>query len=592
MMPVWGSEVITIGAKRNGFQFLAGQAGGGAAAPSFPVTPLVDLDSLDMSGVSNRYMPNRQAAAASASIVQLSAYRPQGTTSNVTATAGAATGPGGIANSAMQLNSGAATNGIFYLTSGSVAGAHVLSFKAKSASGAGSQTFRYGNYFATLNTVTVDESGWTTCSIALSSVATFCGIRDNSATFNILIDELQLTPGAVAATYSPTSHGFPTFASASTLTVTNGYFDTTGAAQVMSLPLPNFPAATTFTEGTEWAVFASDDTGVTVSKIFGQTGSTGGVAEIGLSQGKVYGAPAFPAANTRVIEAIASKGFHVLISTWKAGAQTFYIDGIPHTIATGTLSSFTRNVFGFMGDPPLSNGVTTGTWGNAGVKGKLTKAGVVATWITDAQAQQLYTKLVADHAANKVVNASLPAVGLIDFVVSDGDSIADAAGGFVDLSFTAMTGNVLGKSVAVPSTTLQNVSTGSMSRKADILKRVQAAVALGHNPIVSVLHGANATFTVSEARAYSDDLRAAGAKILYCTALHKVGDAPFNANIDTHNTNLIAAGSGLYDGIARFDGVLTETVGVDYTDVIHPNTAGHTKLKPIWQAAVEALRVH
>jgi hypothetical protein len=539
-------------------------------APAYPLNPLAKIIATDMVGTSNRSAPSVGINTPSQNIFQMSSGYIPGTTVSTTATQAYAAGPAGNTTALrLQFTSGSGRYDLFQALT--IATDWTLQFKATSTAGAGAQTFRYGNFVGTMSVGNVTEGSWTTFAITIPAGSNrYPSFVHNSTAGDILVDEVQLYEGSSAPAYVDPrgGHAFPERAITNAFTYTSGAIDTSSTAAKASIIPVNFPSATTFAAFTWWAVIETTDTSVSLSKVIGTT-QTAGACEIGNHIGSAYGLPAYPnAASSNVRELIiASRGKHLLVGTGEAGFQGFYFDGIPQIQNTNTLTSFNRTALGFLGDPPPI-GITS-TWGALGFKGKTYAAGVLNRRITAKEVADLYRRVKYDFGL-------LP----INHMTMEGDSITATTGGNLNWShqYNNAKSNLYIRNSAVSSTSLTSAN-GTMTRHSEICARIRQGADLGHNMLFAMLHGANGIPTLQQLYDCFDPIRNAGASQVFLgESTHKVGDAAFNTNADTYNTTIVNHASKRWLVLPFSAAALTETVGVDYADVIHPNTTGCTKM--------------
>jgi hypothetical protein len=121
------------------------------------------------------------------------------------------------------------------------------------------------------------------------------------------------------------------------------------------------------------------------------------------------------------------------------------------------------------------------------------------------------------------------------------------------------------------------------------------------NNILAVFIGANnlpdgtAAGAFAEVKAYCLARKAVGWKIVYCTAVVRDLIPGFEAKRLAFNSLVRADDPPFYDALADFGADLylgdpaQAPLTTYFVDGVHPNAAGHARMKPLWKTAVESL---
>jgi hypothetical protein len=458
------------------------------------------------------------------------------------------------------------------------AGDWTLEGEVKSNTGAGAQSFKFtGEFSANEQTINIDESGWTTITDTFTAdgvASKNMNIRLNGMNVDMLAARFKLYQGTSAPAFDANHEkALCKVATPNDFAITNGLIDTTNAPTAMMLKLPSHPDTTAYDEGMQIAVFETEEAGTAnLGKLIAHAANDPVTsAQIGVQLGGAWARPALPL-TTGKLRYVADGTAHVLINLWKAGKQAVFLDGVPFVENTNTLATQTLRSLGIFGEPLLASP----TWR---FKGRISSLVPHADWQDDAGVQAIHDAALALHQSY-----GGSAMAGKNIAIGEGDSITAAgSNGFFERQFSSVWTGWYGIIQATGGATMSTVNT----RLADTLKKVAAAVANGHTPVVTLLIGANGLPTLAELQTWRTAIEGAGGLPVIITVLHQVGDAVFNAAADVLNA-LIIADAANWAAVIRFDGVLTETVGVHYTDAKHPNAAGHALLDPIYRAGVEA----
>jgi hypothetical protein len=233
--------------------------------------------------------------------------------------------------------------------------------------------------------------------------------------------------------------------------------------------------------------------------------------------------------------------------------------------------------------------------GNFNVKHQFNSWFFYPTVLTTNQIQQsVYPTLKARVLADGLTHTQAR------IVCAEGDSITALGSSYYIQSAANVSG--LGVNYAVPSSAISHMVARLTSAG------VQSVPVSGTNYIISVCIGANdllgyggstntqiANNFLSTLFSYTDTLRSAGWRVLLCTVLPK-NDSTFNAVRAIANAGIRAAIGTHCDAVCDFD--TDAQMGVDnsftaypanWIDGTHPNTAGHTRLAPIYTTAINAM---
>jgi hypothetical protein len=561
-------------------------------ASSFPVNPTILLSCIDFMDRDGRYVPNRYATQTPPlNRIALSTGIIAGNLTGGTPTEFYANGPqGGITAKRLQLNA----SGIYDIYVGVVpAGVTTIQCKLKSNTGAGAQTTQFGRFSGSMANQSLTEGAWTTATHTWTSdgVTSYrLSVYNNTGgAQDVLLDEVQFVEGSTVPAFSTErfdGHGGPYFRKPNAIPRTGAAMDTSTTTAPGVVQFNTFPTAKTFTEGTMFAVISTTDTAAVAGKVLCGEGNEGNW-DVGNNLGNAYGKPALPRSSSGKNLRISSKGYHILVSRFKANATSdemcFFLDGIPIKWAANTLASFSRHNFGLFGDPAGLAGVTAG---GLPFKGKTTLVGMRDTCLSNDAVDAFVTSLEERHALT-----GEPAVERCNFWIAEGDSITESATGYFSLFFDDLPARYFGWNWAVSGSDIADVQ----DRRASIVKQITKAALHGHNPVTSLLIGANGLPTIAQLQTEWAAYRAAGAKVIACTVTPK-SDATFNTNRNALNLQIRAA-SADYDALCDF--AADSTIGTDaagsdvlkYPDGTHPSASTQAIMKTLMALAQASVAV-
>jgi hypothetical protein len=600
-----------------------------AGADRLPGVPIIDISAARATNGDGYTIQNRMSSSAPSKNIwaYTSGAIRLGTeaSGNATLTRQYATGPRGIANSAARIQLTPTTSLARYIMMQNAslpAGTYTMGFKVKSNIGAGAQSFQFGEVAkygsnAALPAINVDESGWvqvsqtwTLASTQLSGTTFY--VAANLAAVDILVDEFQFYRGSSLPDYATdlgAGHLEPLQKLGTPLVITGGLIDTT-TARPMIAKLPGYPANTVLSEATFLtAIEATAQSGTDLEQLkLIATDSANGVFDVYYSNGRILGTPMLTKNNQSgkpYDTLVAGKGPVVAAVRFKDGEQSLFINGIPRATTTSAFSPISRSSLGIFGDPSLSGNPAPGT---SPYLGKTSSCLVYDKWLSDSDIAK-----ASKHLAKRHFRYSKNSVQRWNYWVADGDSITiGLIVGATDTYFAQFFEGLpakrfLGHNVALSSSQLVGGTVQSaMQRLPGIVRELQAAVAMGHNAIASLLIGANAIPAQSDWITYADAIRATGAKFIACTVTPNRkkdltdGDLTFEPARQAWNTWLRGTDAAThYDALADFaaDPNLGDynapiaTPLVYYADTRHWSNTGYTVGLGIIQPLINALAV-
>lgn len=507
-----------------------------------------------------------------------------------------ATGPLGVVASATRyLGTG---NCYFSAIKFMSVGTWTMGFHAMTNSGS-SEDFRYGDLTdsdissGTATTTWQRFSKTFTISIARSTEVIFGWSKDGSTGWDLLIDNAQIFPGSVdLGADTPAGHAYfddNPLAAGGTTSPSTGIVDVSSSGSaVMQFPQTS---VSTFTAGA--MVRRTSATEQFYSAIFSAPVLGYGVLTQYLSNGAKTGAGTFGNSTSFVGPwELNGNGWHVITHRYDGAYYSIWFDDtLVHRAASSTapksldaLLMFSLNSLGVFSTPDQFNA-----------------AFFYPSALTDSQ---IRTQLVP--SLRSVASADgLTLSPTTRFVVAEGDSITESATSYYIQSIQSLTKPVSGKSFAVSGSTISDLL--ARAPGVDVVfpgsgKKI-LTVLIGANGLMSYPGGTDAITAqnwVDALSAYTDARRAVGWKVAVCTVL------PYGATggANTFNTirnlvnPLIRSNVGVHwDAVIDFD--TDAQMGIDnsygtypanWTDTVHPATAGHTRLYPIYLAAVEAIQ--
>lgn len=493
---------------------------------------------------------------------------------SLTVTQNFANGPGGNPTATRLLSTGTSWQATI-ISQVVPTGTYKFGFKVKSNVGGGSVNIKFG-LLASLATQAVDESGWTQCEYAITGTGASqtIYILNNGTNADLLIDEFQLYEVATLPSFeSNYGKAMPRIGFKNVIAMDGNAIDTTAGGRSWGIELESHPLFTSFSEGTIIVMTSTVDNATIASKVVSMAGGTG-TFDVGVNNGYAYGSPGL-LYNDQKETYIAGTGYRMLASKFKAGNQTFYLDGIPLSVKTGTLAAQVKRIIGLFGDHP-------GNSSSFVYKGKTTVALLFNRWLNDEEIQQAFDYVIYNHVNVQGKSSFAPS----NVWLAQGDSLTGLPGSYYYIFTGTNPSGWISRQLGFVGSSITDVIASLPS----MIAAVEGAVANGHNPIVSLLIGTNGAPTISEYSTYYSAIRSSGGKMIACTIPHKVDQASENARIDAINADIIAA-SANYDAIARFDGLLTETVGVDYGDPVHPNASGWAKMEAVMTPILTSLAI-
>ena len=451
--------------------------------------------------------------------------------------------------------------------------------KVKSSVGAGSQTVSFG-VFGSETYQTVTESGWTQIinSVPANSSSSLLIKNYGGAAIDILVDELQLVPGAsVPAFVSPFAggyHAYPNVVLPGSIPLAGAAADLTSGIALQAIRASLDGAIGDFTL---LAQATTTDTTIGAAKLVSFEQNVAADGSTGVDHGNFYGAPVLLQNNTGANLGIADGNWHTFLTRKSAAEMAAFLDGIK--IATNSGNSTTINPAQvYIGSANDSNGPFP-------FLGKVSQVTVWYRALSDAEVTQALTVYAARQAA-----MALPAVvRKSNWWTAEGDSITALSGNYWGLFFPHS--GFLGSNSAVSGSTLNDCN----SRLPGVLAQVGSNAAYGVNPIVSLLIGANGLPTLGQLQTYWSSIRGAGGKIIACTVTPR-NDSTFNTNRDALNAQIRAATSS-YDALCDFaaDGTIgTDAAGSNttyYPDGTHPSGACYAIMESIMAAALASVQV-
>lgn len=474
------------------------------------------------------------------------------------------------------------------------AGTYTLSVYAKSNDGT-DQTIRL-QWNATLTSKTVlNASGWAQYSITFSTAAATLTqvliLNDGASATNLLLWGAKLEAGNGSA-YPVNKGDITLFQSASPATwsaagltmsgtVTNQHGEANWAGPGLS-----------FTQATLYALVQQTGTPASVGAICGQPGNT---AKLSLSSRFTSAHPylrgEFGGQSLDSTLCLPKGAYHVVAVTCDGTTLRLYCNDLEVASAAYSGSGV--------------NGLTRFLLGNINGIGPLlgvtSYASLYSTGHTAVQVRQMSAYLRSIGAAR-----SLTVEPGTTAVFYEGDSITINTSVNFDQGYQALVMAALsplqGRDFAVGGSTLAFAVPRQPSILACLHSRLSKAIIsvfLGANDLVGVI---DPTTFLAAYKAYCDTFRANGMKVVICTVLARANGLGGSATIDetvraTVNTEFRnPANIGVHwDAVSDF--ASDATMGVfAYTadatncgDGIHPTAAGHVKLAPYNQAAVQSL---
>lgn len=465
------------------------------------------------------------------------------------------------------------------------AGTYTVAVKAKAYGSA--QSIKFGHLQSGLNVESVSTSASAlsaTFTLASPAVARLM-IQHNGSPVDIQIDEIQLYEGSSVPTFAEEYDGYLTTDCRLDDLPSDGDALDADTSLRAFIPLPAYPATTTFDEGTMIVAFRTDDTSGTAKPIVSTEGAGSGW-HISVVSGRVTASPVENWSNPGDERYIAGTGWHVAVSRFKAGEHaTVFLDGMRLNHKEGAIASQSAEVLGAFSSPPGH------VFGQNPFTGQCSAIVVYDRALSDWEVGQATANVVAQH--NTYEND--PARPL-KVAIAMGDSITTGAnvvgGSYFHRAFSGGLSGWLGANLA---TSGQGIGYDQWE---NATRMVLEARAQGHLPVVSIFHAANDQLTAEEFTEYRNrwqQMRSMGAKVIVFTALPKdipgweakrlvwngwIRDAHDNGQFDY----LVDVGAhaimGDPDSPANLD---------HYRDHTHPDGDGHDLIKPMYLEALEAV---
>lgn len=588
------------------------------ARGSTSIAPIVELGEFTSDASGGQWLRNLRSSGSPDSNIfgfssmQLAAFGYNN--ASFTVTRNYATGPEGVTTSAARAVAATGTNRTLYLgnntgTKTYPAGEYTIAIDVKANDGT-TQTVRVGCSNSGSGTYGVSSSvtnaGWTTVTSTFikSSAAAIipvinCQSGDPSADF--LFDNVRIYAGTTAPDYTDEratydGHMVPDMRKSSTLTFSGGFLDNASNVKPGAIKLANYPAKTSFTEGTLIAAIDTSQVNTDSAKALGVSGGNG-TWDVAVKNGKAYGTPALGLNDTNNGTYIAGHGTQILSVTFNSTECSFYLNGGLIATKTGSFGPFSANHFGFMGDPMPDNG-NTSSYAVYPITGKIGNARIYDAFLTDSEMIQA----VNEVQASLVANTSAP-VETQNYWIAEGDSLTTGYGTALDSYWDTYFSSHPSGWMGVNSAVIGNTLTDLEGRLATQLRRISTAVGCGQNVIVSVWVGANAVPSIADLQDYWDALRSAGAKVIACTLTpsNKVSLPTFETDRLALNTQIRAASSH-YDALADFGADANIGVRADstagnppnatyYQDYVHFNATGYSVVSSIIDPVVASLAV-
>lgn len=589
------------------------------ARGSTSISPIVELGQFTSDASGGQWLPNLRAASQTPdsnifgfSSMQLAAFGYNN--ASFTVTRNYATGPEGVSTSAARAVGATGSARKLYLGNNTgaktyPAGTYTIAIDVKANDGT-TQTVKVGCDNSGVGTfgssASVTNAAWVTITSTITKASAapiipviYCASGDPSADF--LFDNVRIYSGASAPSYTTeratyAGHMVPDMRKSSTLVFSGGFLDNSSNVKPGFIKLANYPAKTSFSEGTLIAAIDTSQVNTDSAKAIGISGANG-TWDVAIKNGKAYGTPALGLNSTNNGTYIAGHGTQILAVTFKSTECSFYLNGAMIATQTGSFGPFSANHFGFLGDPMPDNG-NTSSYCVSPIVGKIANARIYDQFLTDSQMIQA----VNEVQSHLVTNTSAP-VQTQNYWIAEGDSLTTGYGSaldsYWDTYFASHPTGWMGVNMAVIGNTLTDLN----GRLSTLQRRIATAAGCGHNVIVSVWVGANAVPTISDLQTYWDALRSAGAKVIACTLTpsNKVSLPTFETDRLALNTQIRAASSH-YDALADFGADPNIGVRVDstagnppnatyYQDYVHLNATGYSVVSSIMDVAVASLAV-
>lgn len=462
------------------------------------------------------------------------------------------------------------------------AGTYTFALLAK-ANGA-AQSIKFGHLQSGLVTEPVGLSGSTlsvTFTLASPAVARLLIQRDGDPV-DIVCDEIQLYEGSSVPAFAEEYDGYLTTDCRVDDLPADGDALDAGSSLRAFIPLANYPATTTFTEGTMFVMFRTDDTSGTPKAIVSTEGSGSGW-HVSVVSGRVTCSPVENWSNPGDERFVAGTGWHCAASRFSATDATAFLDGMRMNHKEAAIPAQSAEVLGALSWPPSH------VLGTYPFIGQVSAIVVYDRALTDWEVTRATRNIVAQH--NTYENA--PAVPL-KVAIAMGDSITTGAnvtgGSYFHRHFAGGKPGWIGVNLA---TSGQGIR---YDRWEDCERMVIAAREQGHRAVVSIFHGANDQLTADDFDEYQrrwKQMRTMGAGTIVFTVPPR--DIPgwetkrlaFNDDIREAYVNgqfdvLVDVGAHAIMGNPANPAALNY-----YRDHTHPDGDGHDLIAPMYADALE-----
>lgn len=473
-------------------------------------------------------------------------------------------------------------------------------------SNAGNQTLQYCENFTTGMSNMAVTSSWQTISktftlaAATTRTIVFVGTSPTAAAFDVTIDNIRLIPGSLVG--SPTATALSLYRAG--VSKRTGYFpdNTTGSpfenfkinrGVTSSYPAMSVCAAIRHTGSFgQWEPFLCQvgevgaPAGGALAFAFGHnsaqppTGTPGG---LGLNAAGLNGALSYNAGMGNNVWSI------ITASSGPSGSK-LWVDGMLVASSPTALTNFTARVFEVLS---ILNAA------GFSFHGQLAS---LTSW--DRQISDTEAMNAAAVARARVLGMGETYAEPKSFYIAAGDSITLGGGITTPSGWTLQLGAYFspylqGANCGIGGATIATLNVAA--NKNLVLAQITAALARSRRPIVTVLLGTNdhpatnalADTFLASLLSYYADMRAAGAKVVACTAIATNQGLPWDSGVrDYFNTQLRLATSG-YDALCDFaaDANLNVWSSTYWADNLHPNAVGYSEMAPIAAAAVNSVWV-
>jgi len=460
------------------------------------------------------------------------------------------------------------------------AGTYTFAVRATGAA----QSIKFGHLQSGLNVESVSTSGSSlsaTFTLASPAVARLM-IQHNGSPVDVVCDQIQLYEGTSVPTFAEEYDGYlTTNCRVDDLPSDGDALDANTSLRAF-IPLANYPAATTFTEGTILVMFQTDDTSGTPKAIVSTAGAGSGW-HVSAVSGRVTASPAEDWSNPGDERFIAGTGWHCAASRFSASDATVFLDGMRMHHREAVMPAQVADVLGAFSNPPSQ------VLGTYPFVGQVSAIVVYDRALTDWEITRATRNIVAQH--NTYGNE--PAEPLKVWIAM-GDSITTGAnvsgGSYFHRYFDGGKPGWLGANLA---TSGQGIR---YDRWEDCERMVIAAREQGHRAVVSIFHGANDQLTADDFAEYQrrwQQMRSMGAGTIVFTVLPKdqagweTKRLAFNDDIREAHVNgqfdvLVDVGAHAVMGNPANPAALNY-----YRDHTHPDGDGHDLIAPMYADALE-----